>query len=133
MLQKKRLVWLVWLVFGDIVCALVVSLLGFFTHYGKIEGWRWLSTFLPVCLGWILIAPWLGVYQEANHKKPVQVWRAVLAALISAPLAATVRGAWLNSPVLPLFVLILGLTDALGFLVWRIVWILIVGRKMSHG
>jgi hypothetical protein len=110
------------LVIGDIVCALIITIIGFITHYGQIEGWRWLASFLPVCIGWLAIAPWLGVYQVSHYLKPAHAWRAALAALLSAPLAAAIRGAWLNTAILPMFVLVLGLTDALGLLLWRSLW-----------
>jgi hypothetical protein len=122
-----------WLILGDLAAALVVALIGFLTHYGKIEGWRWLSSYVPVVVGWLAIAPWLGVYRAETANRPVQVWRAGLAAFLSAPLAAWLRGAWLNTPILPLFVLVLGLTDALGFLVWRGLWAVGNTWKKRHG
>ena len=111
----------IWLIIGDILAILVVSLVGFLTHYGEIRGWRWVTTFLPVLAGWFAIAPWLGVYHP-DLWRARDAWRAALAAFLSAPLAAWLRGAWLNSAILPVFVLVLGLTDALGFLVWRLLW-----------
>ena len=124
---------MLWLFIGDILAILVVSLVGFITHYGEISGWRWLTTFFPVLAGWLAIAPWLGVYRPEHARRTSQVWRAALAAFLSAPLAAWLRGAWLNSAILPLFVLVLGLTDASGLLIWRVIgtWILRWGRH--HG
>ena len=55
-----------WLLAGDIVAALVVTLIGFLTHYGDIEGWRWLTTFIPVAVAWQAVAPWLGAYDTDN-------------------------------------------------------------------
>jgi hypothetical protein len=122
-----------WLLVGDILAILIVSLIGFFTHYGEIRGWRWLSTFLPVLAGWLAIAPWLGVYRPEIWRSPLHAWRAGLAAFLSAPLAAWLRGAWLESPILPLFVLVLGLTNALGFLIWRLLWSLAARRIDRNG
>lgn len=121
---------MLWLFIGDILAVVAVSLAGFITHYGEISGWRWLTTFFPVLVGWLAIAPWLGVYQPEHTHRISQVWRAALAAFLSAPLAAWLRGAWLNSAILPVFVLVLGLTDALGMLIWRIIgsWLLRRGR-----
>lgn len=110
------------LVIGDIVCALIITMIGFVTHYGQVVGWRWLASFIPVCIGWLAMAPWLGVYQKPRDMKPSHAWRVALAALLSAPLAAVIRGAWLNTAVLPMFVLVLGLTNALGFVLWRSLW-----------
>lgn len=118
---------------GDALAILVVSLIGFFTHYGKIEGWRWLTTFLPVLAGWFAIAPWFGVYRPEVAGRVSRVWVPALAAFLSAPLAAWLRGAWLNSAILPLFVLIMALTDALGFFVWRAIWALVSSRAQTNG
>jgi hypothetical protein len=117
-----------WLLLGDTLAILVVTLIGFLTHYGAIEDWRWLTTFLPVLAAWLAMAPWLGVYRTDLACQPRQIWRPILAALLSAPLAATLRGAWLNAAVLPLFVAVLGLTNALGFFVWRGAWSIAMQR-----
>lgn len=110
------------LIIGDIAAILVVTLAGFLEHYKTIQGWRWLSTFIPALIGWFVVAPWLGVYRPDVACEPRQVWRPALAGLLSAPLAATLRGFWLNTPILPVFVLVLGLTHALTFLVWRLLF-----------
>jgi hypothetical protein len=127
-----------WLLCGDALIILVVTMVGFLTHYGAVENWRWLSTFLPVLAAWLAIAPWLGLYRSDLNSQPLQLWRPVLAALLSAPLAATLRGTWLSEPVLPLFVGVLGLTNGLGLLIWRLVWLLIMQRAthqagVAHG
>jgi len=50
--------------------------------------------------------------------------------LFAAPLAVILRAALLHSAAQPLFVLILGTTNALGMLIWRGVFFL-VARKMG--
>lgn len=122
-----------WLLAGDIAAALVVTLIGFLTHYGGIEGWRWLSTFVPVTAAWLSVAPWFGAYDPDLSRQPRQVWRFALAAFFSAPLAATLRGLWLNAAVLPVFVVVMALTNALGFLVWRLIWALVAQRIDRNG
>ena len=124
---------LIALILGDALAILVVSLIGFITHYGKIEGWRWLTTFLPVLAGWFAIAPWFGVYRPGASRQLSSIWRPALAAFLSAPFAAWLRGAWLNSAILPLFILVMALTNALGFLVWRALWALISSRTQTNG
>lgn len=121
-----------WLIAGDVLAILVVTMIGFLTHYGDTEGWRWLTTFLPVLFAWLMIAPWLGVYRTDLACQLREVWRPMLAALLSAPLAATLRGAWLNAAVLPLFVGVLGLTNALGFLIWRGTWAILMQRVIRR-
>jgi hypothetical protein len=46
----------------------------------------------------------------------------VLAMIFAAPLAAVLRGFFLNAPILPIFALVLSATSALGMLVWRGIW-----------
>lgn len=111
-----------WLIAGDLLAAFIVTAVGFLNHDGSLQGWRWLTTFLPVAAAWFLIAPWLGLYRPEIARSARQIWRPVLAALLSAPLAATLRGFWLNSPILPIFVLVLGLTNGLGWALWRLAW-----------
>lgn len=128
-MQRNRRLWLI---FGDTLAILVVSLIGFFTHYGEIRGWRWLTTFFPVLAAWFAIAPWLGVYRMDLADSKRSVWRPALAAFLSAPMAAWLRGIWLNGAISPIFVLVLGLTDALGFLIWRLIWGFLGKRITSH-
>lgn len=123
----------VWLIIGDILAALAVTLVGFFTHYGELSGSRWLTTFLPVLAAWFITAPWFGVYNRAHSAQTRQVWRAVLAAVISAPLAATLRGLWLNAAIAPVFVLVMMATNGLGFLIWRAVWTRLANRTAIYG
>lgn len=121
-----------WLLAGDILAVLIVSIIGFATHNQSING-RIFTTFLPFLAGWLLIAPWLGVYQKQIAERPLFVWRSMLAAFLAAPIAAWLRGAWLNSAILPVFVLVLGLSAALGFGVWRLLWSLVAQRVGKHG
>jgi hypothetical protein len=121
-----------WLIGGDIAAILIVTMIGFLDHYGAIEDWRWLTTFLPALAAWFVTAPWLGVYRRDLACQPGQVWRPAFAALLSAPLAATLRGFWLNAAVLPIFVAVLALTNALGFIIWRLVWAMIMQRVVRQ-
>ncbi|NLG97835.1 MAG: DUF3054 domain-containing protein [Chloroflexi bacterium] len=122
-----------WLIIGDVIAILIVSLIGFLSHYGEVRGWRWLTTFFPVLAGWFLIAPWLGVYRAGPAMSLKQVWRPGLAAFLSAPTAAWLRGLLLGGAAIsPVFVGVLGLTDALGFLIWRSIWVLIANRTATN-
>lgn len=125
------------LLLGDAVSVLVVTWVGFVDHYGMVTGWRWLTSYLPILVAWLLIAPWLGVYQAHRAAQPKQIWRVGLAAFFAAPLAVTLRGLWLSAAILPVFVLVMGATNALGLLLWRLVWALFTQRKLrrmeAHG
>jgi hypothetical protein len=55
--------------------------------------------------------------------EPKQLWRPVLAMFLAAPMTAILRAAMLNGVALPLFTLVLGVSAALGMLVWRWIWL----------
>jgi len=124
--------WLIWLVLGDMLALLVISIIGFLTHREPID-WHILTTFLPYLVAWVLTAPWLGAYRAGLTYDLRQVWRPVLAAFLAAPMAAWLRGVWLNRAILPVFVLALGLSAALGFGVWRFLWALVIYRTRKNG
>lgn len=121
-----------WLFAGDALAVLLVSVIGFATHNESIN-WRVLTTFLPYLAAWVLFAPWLGVYQTDITRRPQNIWRPMLAAFLAAPMAAWLRGVWLNSAILPVFVLVLGLSAALGFGIWRLVWLFVSRRVEQYG
>ncbi len=112
---------------GDIIAFAVLTLIGFATHGETALSFipRMTITFLPLLLGWFLLAPWLGLFDEQVIANPKNLWRIVLAMLFVAPLAATLRAAWLGDSVIPLFALILGGSNALGIMVWRWIYIFI--------
>ncbi|GAB4419156.1 MAG: hypothetical protein Kow002_06560 [Anaerolineales bacterium] len=109
------------LIMGDVLALAIITVIGFASH-GE-AAWsfvpRMMSTFAPLNLGWFLIAPWLGLFDTNIADNPRQLWRALLAALLAAPMATFLRGVMLNAPVLPLFTAILGASAALGMFVWR--------------
>jgi hypothetical protein len=119
------------LILGDILALFVITLIGFGTHNELIQFpvERILATFLPLLAGWFLIAPWLGLFKPEITSNPRQLWRPVLATLLAAPLTGLLRAVMLNSVVIPLFVLILGGSAALGMLVWRTLWWLLTRNK----
>ena len=117
---------------GDLLAILALSLIGFFFHNDEFS-WRLLATFLPACAAWALIAPWIGVYRAEHTARPLQVWRPALAGFLSAPLAAWLRGLWLNAAISPVFVLVLALTTAAGMGLWRLAWTLFTQRTHING
>lgn len=121
-----------WIIAGDLLSVLIISIIGFASH-NEVINWQILTTFLPYTIAWAVNAPWLDVYRPETARKPAQLWRPMLAAFLAAPMAAWLRGAWLNRAILPLFVLVLGLSAALGFFVWRLIWIFISRRMERYG
>ena len=118
---------------GDVLTLATVTLFGFANH-GTLDtaGSRMLTTFLPLIVAWLLVAPHLRVFDAELAVDAPQLWRPFWAMILAAPLAAWLRGAWLDAPILPVFVLVLGGIAALATLVWRgVFWLLVsrVGRR----
>jgi hypothetical protein len=119
------------LVVGDIITLAIITVVGFATHGETALSFipRMFSTFIPLVVSWLLIAPWLGLFDEQIASQPNQLWRPPLAMLLAAPMTAILRAAMLNAVALPLFTLILGGSAALGMLIWRGLWYLLAYRK----
>ena len=121
--------WL--LISGDILAIAVVTYIGFATHGETDLSFlpRMFAAFLPVTLSWFLLAPWFGLFQPDATSNPRQLWRPVFAVLFAAPLAAVLRGLWLNAPIIPIFAVVLASTSALGMLLWRGLYILLARKR----
>ena len=121
------------LITGDFAALLIVTMIGFASHAQDLDELRWLTTFLPLCISWLILAPWFGSFQGSVHKVPFATWRPALAMLIATPLAALFRSIWLQTNIIPSFVIVLGITSSLGVSVWRLLWAFSVSRSSSHG
>lgn len=112
---------------GDILALAVIIVAGFFSHgEGEISFLpRMLATFIPLTVGWFLLAPLLGLFQPKLISNPKQLWRPVLTMLFAAPFAVILRGLILNAAIIPIFAVVLGATSAFGMLVWRILYFLL--------
>jgi len=111
---------------GDIFAMLAITLIGFATH-GELKMsfiTRMSALFFPLIIAWFLLSPWLGLFQTEIISNPRQLWRPALAMLLAVPLAAVLRGLILNAPIIPIFVVVLITTSALGMLVWRGIYFL---------
>lgn len=116
MKDKRRLV----LICGDVVTFGLVTLFGFSSHQTLgTAGARMWTTFIPLLLGWGLIAPFLGVYDPARAADWRQLWRPFWAMVLAGPMVGWLRGVWLDQLIVPLFVVILGGISALAILAWR--------------
>lgn len=135
MMMRKR-GYFVFLILGDAATILVVTVIGFATHDALgAPLLRILATFLPLCLGWFCVAPWLGLFDVSILHDWRQLWRVAWAMCLAAPLAAWLRGIWLRSVVLPLFVAILGGVSVLAMGLWRGIYGFICARRaeVHHG
>jgi hypothetical protein len=124
-----------WLIIGDAVTLAIVTVFGFASH-GTLDtaGMRVLTTYVPLLVAWFLVAPHLGVYDEARVADLRQLWRPFWSMVLAAPFAAWMRGAWLGTAILPVFVVVLGGISALAILLWRFIyWIIMHRSKSSYG
>lgn len=117
------------LILGDILTLALVTAFGFATHGTMATaGMRMLSTFIPLLIAWFLLAiPYkLFELQVANQTR--ELWRPFWAMILAAPMAAFLRGLWLGTPILPVFVIVLGGVSALAILAWRAIYLVISSR-----
>lgn len=119
------------LIAGDVIAFVILTFIGFATHGETNVSFlpRMAAAFFPVVFAWFVLAPWFGLLDEAVINTPKNLWRIPLAFLFVAPLAVILRGTWLNAPVLPLFALIFGGSNAIGMMVWRWLYQVIFSRK----
>lgn len=115
---------------GDMIALLILTVLGFAAHAEMSLSYlpRMAATFLPVGLGWFVLTPWFGLYDENAIGNPKNLLRIPLAFLFIAPFAAVLRSAWLGEPVSAMFTLVLAATNAFGMMVWRWGYIFITRR-----
>ena len=106
---------------GDTLAMANLILIGFATHgeTGLSFLPRMSVLFFPLVISWFILAPWLGLFQHEIVSNSKQLWRPALVMLFAVPLAVTLRGLILNAPIIPIFVIVLSATSALGMVVWR--------------
>jgi hypothetical protein len=112
---------------------MIVTVLGFVNH--KIlgsAGFRMLTTFIPVLIAWLLIAPHLGVYNSKVTNRYRDLWRPPWAMVLAAPMASFLRGAWLDTPIIPIFVVVIGAGNAIAILIWRLIFLLGISKLVSE-
>ena len=120
------------LVPGDIVAFVVLVITGFGAHNELDPSFlpRMAAAFVPTGLGWFLLTPWFGLYDEAVIAAPKNLLRIPLAFLFIAPFAVVLRSVWLGEPVSALFTLVLAASYGFGMMVWRWVY-LAIARRMK--
>lgn len=131
--KRKELVQKLPLLAGDLVALAGVTLYGFASHETVLTaGSHMLTTFLPLVVSWLLVGPHLGVFDLQRARDARQLWRPFWAMVLAGPMAAWMRSVLLGgTPILPLFVVVLGGFAAIGLLVWRLLYWLAFRRKPS--
>ena len=132
MIEKGQWREILVLLVGDIFTIALVTIYGFASHatLGS-AGSRILATFIPLMIGWLAAAPLLGLYQHDTVSSLRQIWRPFWAMILGAPLAALLRGVWLNAAIQPLFVFVLGGVAALAILAWRLLAFFWINRRRT--
>jgi hypothetical protein len=110
------------LILGDITALAILTVIGFATHGGTGASHlpRMAASFLSLALAWFVLAPWFGLFDPAVVSNPKHLLRIPLVFLFAAPLAVILRSVILGIPVVPVFALVLGSTNALGVSIWRL-------------
>ena len=121
------------LIFGDVIALTIITIIGFATHgeTGLSFLPRMLTTLIPLLISWFLLAPWFGLFDSQITFQARSLWRAPLAMLLAAPLTTTLRAILLSESSIPIFTLVLGITSALGLLIWRALWVWIRRSKAA--
>ncbi len=120
------------LITGDLITFALVTAAGFATHR-ELETTRLvriLAVFLPLLAGWLAILPFSRIYDLESAFNARQLWRPFWAMVVCMPFAMWLRSAWLNTTVIPLFVLVMAGISALAILAWRVIF-LWLGRKRT--
>ncbi len=123
------------LILGDVVVLALVTILGFITH-GSLQtaGWRILTTFLPLLIAWLCMAVPARMFELEQMRDWRNLWKPFWGMIFASSMAAVVRGFWLGTPVLPIFVIVLSGIGALAILIWRaLFWFMIHKVGNSHG
>ena len=115
------------LILGDIAAFVVLVVIGFATHDELDPSFlpRMAIVFFPLVIAWILLAPWMGLFEQEITSNPVHLWRPAFVMIFAASLAVIVRGLILGAPIIPIFAAVLGGTSALGMLIWRSLYFLL--------
>ncbi len=124
------------LITGDTIALAMVTLIGFASHGEFAAAYvpHMAASFIPLCVGWFLLAPSLGLFQDAFLRTAYGLWRPAFAMFFAGPFAALLRSIALGTAVMPSFAVVLTLTAALALTVWRAGWFLwkSEGSRLSH-
>lgn len=123
------------LIAGDTLVILIVAGIGFASHgiLGS-SGSRLFATIIPFLVAWFASAfPLQALNPQATQGKGL--WRPLWAVVVAAPLGAWLRGIWLQTPVLTLFVLVMVAFLLLGLCLWRLFYNFLLFPRLSdsHG
>src|SRR5258708_2404313 len=109
------------LVLGDVIAISAVTLFGLGSQgeLSVIFFPRFAAAFLPLSFSWLVLAPWIGLFDPAVVSRWGQLWRPTLGMIFAGPLAVLLRGLILNAPIVPIFAVVLSAGCAAGLTMWR--------------
>ncbi len=119
------------LITGDVVALAVVTLIGFATHGELSPGFlgRMAASFIPLCLGWFLLASSLDLFNDATARARAELWRPAFVMLFAGPFGTLVRSMLLGDEVVPSFAVVFTLTAALALTIWRVLYLVLQARR----
>lgn len=121
------------LIAGDLIVLALVTVIGFASHDELGAGVpRYLATFVPLLIAWLLVAPFLGAYDSNKVTEVRQLWRPFWAMILAGPMMGLLRALLLGTVVIPAFVIVVGGISALALLVWRFVYSIISQRTAAR-
>lgn len=129
--QQKR--WLPVLLAGDVITFIVFAIIGRSSH-GEAAGlnaaFEVLKTAAPFIAGWLLVAPWLGVYRPRPERGTgFFLWRTWLAWFATLPVALALRALLLQREVPMSFAIVTFIANTVLLLGWRGAFALFAFRK----
>ena len=121
------------LIAGDAAALLIVTLLGFRSHGEFSPAFipHMAATFIPLCLGWFLLGPSLGLFHDSTVRSAPELWRPAFAMLFAGPFAVLLRSIVLGASLIPSFAVVLSLTLAVALTAWRLLYVLVQGRLVG--
>jgi hypothetical protein len=118
-----------WILPGDVLVLVVLTVIGFATHSTLDETGRMVVTTVGVLVAWAVVAPWFGSFSAATITQWSAAWRVALAWAIAAPVAGFLRGLILDLTVSPTFVLVTIAVNGAALVAWRIGFAVVHQRR----
>jgi asparagine N-glycosylation enzyme membrane subunit Stt3 len=119
------------LVLGDAASLAVITAFGFAIHqeFEAVRSSRFLATYLSFLAAWLVTAAGLGALDPDRADDPRQLWRPAVAVLVATPIAAVLRSAWLGTPPVAVFILVMAAVSLVSLGLWRTAHLLVRRRR----
>ena len=121
---------------GDALALFFATMIGYLAHNYDFPTMltRMLPAFVPWAAMWLLVGLMIKAFDPIRASDPRRLWRPVVGIVLTAPIAAGLRAAWLQTPVVPVFVGVMAAVTGVAILAWRILyWLVTQRRETQHG